>query len=95
MFKKWSFLCKIYPFNEIEICQICLAPLIKKEKNIIFLHKCKHKYHIECIRKWISYSKTCPYCRSCQKQTKKLLDNKFTNFKNKLNLLLFNKITVN
>lgn len=49
------------------ICQDIFSPMaIQQDSNegvVIRQLKCNHKYHIECIEKWLSNNKTCPMCR--------------------------------
>ncbi len=40
-------------------CSICLNEIITHEKEL----QCKHKYHKDCINKWLERSNTCPVCR--------------------------------
>jgi C-terminal processing protease CtpA/Prc len=42
-------------------CVICIEEI--KDFDVIFLTKCKHIYHKECIMKWLENNKTCPTCR--------------------------------
>ncbi len=44
----------------INCCSICLD-VIEKE-NKIYVLKCNHIFHVECLNKW--NKNTCPYCRS-------------------------------
>jgi hypothetical protein len=41
-------------------CSICLETI---ENNYNILYKCFHKFHKECIDRWLNKNKTCPYCR--------------------------------
>ncbi|KAF9609447.1 hypothetical protein IFM89_016247 [Coptis chinensis] len=55
------------PSNELNDrsseCGICLEIWEDKKENWI-LPRCKHKFHTECICKWVKSSgKTCPVCR--------------------------------
>lgn len=50
--------------NIIEIldnCPICLTGY--SEKSSYQLMPCKHRFHFECIRKWLFLNDDCPYCR--------------------------------
>ena len=42
-------------------CSICLETI---ENNYIILYKCCHKFHKECIDRWLNKKNTCPYCRA-------------------------------
>lgn len=46
-------------FNTDNPCIICMEPLIE---NIRIL-QCLHKYHNECINKWINTTNKCPICK--------------------------------
>lgn len=49
-------------------CSICLEEF-KTDESVVFL-KCKHVYHIECIKSWLTkQSSKCPTCRMCCKNT--------------------------
>ena len=48
----------------IEQCSICLANLIVK-KDIKIL-RCLHKFHKDCVNKWLEEKDTCPLCRATQ-----------------------------
>jgi len=41
-------------------CSICLDKL---DKNI-FILKCNHKFHKECLSRWLNVNPSCPLCRS-------------------------------
>ncbi len=46
----------------VEECMICLD---KYEPNCKVTHLlCSHKYHTECIRKWLSNNSNCPFCHT-------------------------------
>ena len=61
--------------EEEEECSICLENL--NHKNIIYLSKCKHKFHISCIKEWFKNMDLpeCPLCRSEQNRLNKRLNN--------------------
>ena len=40
-------------------CPICYEPLIDNIKTLI----CNHIFHDKCIKEWLQYKETCPYCR--------------------------------
>lgn len=42
-------------------CVICLLDFVHGDK--IRILPCKHFFHLDCIRKWLVTSLTCPYCR--------------------------------
>ena len=44
-------------------CSICLANQNEESNKCIELDECKHKFHLDCISQWATYSKTCPLCR--------------------------------
>ena len=45
-----------------ELC-FCLKPFVKKNIHTCLPH-CKHRYHVECIYKWLTtHSRYCPICR--------------------------------
>ena len=46
--------------KELEDCVICFETLtIEKTINL----PCKHSFHLDCIKKWVKESATCPMCR--------------------------------
>lgn len=47
--------------SETEICIICRNEI--KEDERINEFKCKHKFHTECIMKWLEEKLSCPCCR--------------------------------
>ena len=44
-------------------CSICLEDFKNNEK-IIILKECKHSFHIDCIKSWLSIENICPLCRN-------------------------------
>ncbi|CAI2367702.1 unnamed protein product [Moneuplotes crassus] len=50
----------ISEFKE-EICSICLGQFEIGSKAITL--KCNHKFHCDCIRRWLQQRQICPYCR--------------------------------
>lgn len=44
-------------------CAICLSEFVEGE-GIRVLEKCKHGFHVQCIRKWLDSRSSCPTCRS-------------------------------
>lgn len=44
----------------IEICSICLENI--DQNNIVT--KCKHTFHINCLKNWLQKNDNCPFCRS-------------------------------
>ena len=45
-----------------EICPICFE-LLKNEENI-YITKCSHIYHKDCLSKWLKKAFNCPTCRN-------------------------------
>ncbi|KAF4403289.1 hypothetical protein G4B88_007935 [Cannabis sativa] len=43
-------------------CPICLEGY-ESYRMIAVLQKCKHKFHISCIRNWVERKQTCPMCQ--------------------------------
>ncbi|XP_049382810.1 uncharacterized protein LOC125847170 [Solanum stenotomum] len=48
--------------EEQEACAICL--LEYKDEYTIATLQCGHKFHAECINKWLQRKDTCPFCRA-------------------------------
>ena len=46
-------------YNEENLCGICLEKF--KENDDILILPCKHKFHKDCIIKWMGISKFCPF----------------------------------
>ncbi|MHA1988673.1 MAG: RING finger domain-containing protein [Promethearchaeota archaeon] len=44
---------------EKEECPICLV----KFENNKFILKCGHKFHKQCLKRWVTISPICPLCR--------------------------------
>lgn len=42
-------------------CIICLEDY--KYNDLIALMKCDHRYHYNCIKKWLNHNPNCPICR--------------------------------
>ena len=42
-------------------CIICLENY--KYNDLIALMKCDHRYHYNCIKKWLNHNPNCPICR--------------------------------
>ena len=51
------------PSNNIFICSICFEPLNSRYYNNTTT-SCSHTFHSTCINTWVTYSNTCPICRS-------------------------------
>lgn len=49
-----------YMLRETDMCAICRDDL---EENIKTLD-CNHKFHADCIVRWIATSPRCPFCRA-------------------------------
>ena len=47
--------------EESEICTICLEDLDNREDN--YALNCNHKFHRDCITRWLHTSPNCPLCR--------------------------------
>ena len=45
--------------DNIDICVICLEDINDKLSTKL---RCSHKFHIECLNRWISKSNKCPLC---------------------------------
>ncbi|MFS8001114.1 putative transcription factor C2H2 family [Helianthus anomalus] len=48
--------------SEVDACCICLGEYEKKEK--MGRLECGHRFHAECIRRWLLSKNVCPMCRS-------------------------------
>ncbi|KAJ0712921.1 putative transcription factor C2H2 family [Helianthus annuus] len=48
--------------TEVDACSICLCEYEKKEK--MGRLECGHRFHAECIRRWLLSKNICPMCRS-------------------------------
>ena len=65
----YYFICNYYIYNINKHCSICLddCKANYKDPNCVLL-KCKHTFHIDCIKKWILSGQPnnirCPVCRS-------------------------------
>lgn len=47
-----------------EPCPICMDPLDGNDANVIRLRRCRHVFHMECIKPWNhGYQQSCPLCR--------------------------------
>ena len=50
------------PKLENNECSICLENF--DETSILYSGLiCKHKFHSDCLNKWLLYNNTCPHCR--------------------------------
>ncbi|KAF3322958.1 E3 ubiquitin-protein ligase RING1-like protein [Carex littledalei] len=51
--------------NEEAECVVCLEKLFDKEKEEVVVKEmpCGHRYHGECIEKWLHIHGSCPMCR--------------------------------
>lgn len=51
--------------NEEAECVVCLEKLFEKEKEEVVVKEmpCGHRYHGECIEKWLHMHGSCPMCR--------------------------------
>lgn len=68
------------------VCSICYSPFENEEK-VIYVPKCHHLYHSECILDWFRSHGTCPNCRQDVKQL--LKDDDEENNNNLLNRSIF------
>lgn len=41
-----------------DVCSICL-----EQNNLVANEKCGHKFHTECLVKWLEHKSSCPICR--------------------------------
>ncbi|KAK1283862.1 E3 ubiquitin-protein ligase RING1-like [Acorus calamus] len=48
---------------EGEECPVCLEGLAEEEAEPARAMPCKHRFHGECIRKWLEMHGSCPVCR--------------------------------
>ncbi|MFS7898406.1 putative transcription factor C2H2 family [Helianthus anomalus] len=48
--------------SDVDACSICLGEYEKKEK--MGRLECGHRYHAECIKRWLLSKNVCPMCRS-------------------------------
>eukprot|EP00118_Oscarella_pearsei_P017542 m.174369 g.174369 ORF g.174369 m.174369 type:complete len:1866 (+) comp39111_c1_seq6:173-5770(+) len=46
--------------DEEEMCVICHETMLLRDRVVL---ECGHKFHAECIRKWLTEQSTCPTCR--------------------------------
>mmetsp|Transcript_20973 Transcript_20973/g.69964 ORF Transcript_20973/g.69964 Transcript_20973/m.69964 type:complete len:114 (+) Transcript_20973:194-535(+) len=48
--------------NEGEDCSICLSTIF--QGNLMAILPCSHRFHEQCVLRWLNQSRACPYCRS-------------------------------
>ncbi|MFS7927060.1 putative chromatin regulator PHD family [Helianthus anomalus] len=48
--------------EEGEVCVICQDEF--KRKEMLAVLECKHRYHPECIKEWLTRMNVCPVCKS-------------------------------
>ncbi|KAK7369457.1 hypothetical protein VNO80_11495 [Phaseolus coccineus] len=53
-------------------CVICLSEFVNGDK-VRILPKCNHGFHVRCIDKWLSSHSSCPKCRQCLIECKKIV----------------------
>lgn len=46
-----------------EDCAICQSTIEKD--SVVYALSCKHRFHKDCIEKWVPYKAQCPMCRGC------------------------------
>ncbi|XP_061345216.1 RING-H2 finger protein ATL78-like [Gastrolobium bilobum] len=56
-------------------CVICLSEFTSGER-VRILPKCNHGFHVRCIDKWLSSHSSCPKCRQCLIETRKIVGSK-------------------
>ena len=56
-----NFIFHIQP-NDPDICAICLCDF--EDNRAIYITKCNHVYHVECIETWFKKKYTCPLCKT-------------------------------
>lgn len=47
--------------SEDKLCSICMCDYDEGEELLML--DCSHRYHIECISKWLEKKTTCPICK--------------------------------
>ncbi len=52
-------------------CCICLEPV---ENKYIFMSKCRHVIHLDCLMKWFRIKAICPLCNTDQTRLKSRLN---------------------
>ena len=48
---------------KLEKCSICIDYILESDKKIT---SCNHIFHTECLDKWLTLNRKCPYCRTEQ-----------------------------
>ncbi|KAJ9565479.1 hypothetical protein OSB04_001445 [Centaurea solstitialis] len=48
--------------EESEICVVCQVEFEKEER--VGVLQCKHRFHAECIKKWLLHKNLCPLCKT-------------------------------
>lgn len=46
-----------------EVCSICYEPLCVEQRNVRTTPCCDRGFHYGCIKLWLEYSPSCPFCR--------------------------------
>lgn len=41
------------------VCPVCYDSML----DIVFMTRCRHNFHCQCISKWIGIDPTCPMCK--------------------------------
>lgn len=45
-----------------EKCIVCFEKINEKMVDVVAT-KCRHWFHVDCLKKWLGERNTCPYCR--------------------------------
>ncbi|KAL7098674.1 hypothetical protein ACP275_09G033100 [Erythranthe tilingii] len=56
---------KYFP-KKVETCVICLDDILDNQDNqkVGVLVSCKHRYHADCVQKWLCIKNFCPLCKT-------------------------------